>query len=397
MARLQRLRASHRPFHAPGRIGRQRRCSSCSQPSMPRATRGCARRIIGATTLAEALETARSGPAVAALATQSARALAWDYAEGRIRHRERFDWHIDHLAIAPTTLEDDLARAVNQPARSTAYLQWTAAKGCPLYRAACGVARHAGRRRWSRRPYPRLDGALALDAAHARRRLCLGQRPHLSPLALSRATRWWRRTTSWSGRRTRRRPMLRANVGSIIVNPWWTLPPTVLREGKARRSRRRAAMCSARRSTARPTDPPEARPDQRARPGQDRHAQSLCHLSARHAGQRGVRQDGSRAQPRLHPGEGHRQSGRTPDRPRRYRHGAGELHDPDLRDRQRILPSISSISPPRPTPTARSDAARSLRSRRRGDRCARRARDGAAPIVTQAASASIRLGGTPCV
>jgi murein L,D-transpeptidase YcbB/YkuD len=27
-------------------------------------------------------------------------------------------------------------------------------------------------------------------------------------------------------------PMLSANVGSIIINPWWTLPPTVLREGK---------------------------------------------------------------------------------------------------------------------------------------------------------------------
>ena len=26
--------------------------------------------------------------------------------------------------------------------------------------------------------------------------------------------------------------LLSANVGSIVVNPWWTLPPTVLREGK---------------------------------------------------------------------------------------------------------------------------------------------------------------------
>ena len=29
--------------------------------------------------------------------------------------------------------------------------------------------------------------------------------------------------------------MLSANIGSIIVNPWWTLPPTVLREGEGKR------------------------------------------------------------------------------------------------------------------------------------------------------------------
>ncbi|HLZ79123.1 MAG TPA: L,D-transpeptidase family protein [Sphingomonas sp.] len=182
--------------------------------------------------LTEAAETGRSGPAVAALATLSARALARDYAEGRIRHHERFGWHIDHPTIVVRALEDDVARAVNRQALA-AYLDGLLPKD-PRYAALRSALRdtpsdeekrvghiRASMERW--RWMPRTLGndyiwvnvptyRLALyegDAAVATHDVVVGARQTPTPL-------------------------ISAHIGSIIVNPWWTLPPTVMVEGKVR-------------------------------------------------------------------------------------------------------------------------------------------------------------------
>jgi L,D-transpeptidase YcbB len=181
--------------------------------------------------IASAAEAGRTGPEVDALATDAARHLAHDYADGRIGDRTRFDWHIDHSPAALVSLDADLAHAVDDQ---------------------------------KLRPY--LDGLLPQDPRYAALREALrsANGPKDAPRrAAIRASmerwRWMPRTLGedyiWvnvpayrlayydDGVATQTHdvvvgapktptPMINAYVGSIVVNPWWTLPPTVLAEGK---------------------------------------------------------------------------------------------------------------------------------------------------------------------
>ena len=170
-------------------------------------------------------------PDIATLATASAHDLAHDYADGRITHRARFDWHIQHSPGPLATLDVDIANAVNA-GRLTEYLH----------------------------------GLLPQDARYAALRDALDETPEPARRDAIRASmerwRWMPRALGtdyiWVNVPTYRlalyrgatvtathdvvvgapktpTPMLSANVGSIIVNPWWTLPPTVLHEGAGRR------------------------------------------------------------------------------------------------------------------------------------------------------------------
>lgn len=182
--------------------------------------------------LAEALETGRSGPAVAVLATQSARALARDYAEGRIRHRERFGWHIDHPTIALRALEDDLARAVNRQAL-TAYLggllpqdsRYAALRAALRDTSADDGDRvehiRASMERWRWMPRTLGDDYIWVNVPTYRLALYEGETPVATHDVVV-------------GAPDTPTPLISARIGSIIVNPWWTLPPTVMDEGKVR-------------------------------------------------------------------------------------------------------------------------------------------------------------------
>src|SRR5262249_28609560 len=147
---------------------------------------------------------------------------------GRIVHRERFGWHIDRPPL--TTLDRDLAEAVNGN-RLAAYL----------------------------------SGLLPQDARYAALRTALHDTPadeegrieHIR--ASMERWRWMPRTLGrdyiWVnvptyhlslyegetavathdvvvGAPETPTPLIAAHIGTIIVNPWWTLPPTVMDEGK---------------------------------------------------------------------------------------------------------------------------------------------------------------------
>ena len=182
--------------------------------------------------LAEALDSRRSGPAVAALATTSARALAHDYAEGRIRHRERFGWHIDRPTMATSAQEDDLARAVNARALSAYFAGLL--PGDPRYVALRTALRdtppdeedrvahiRASMERW--RWMPRMLGSDYIWVNVPTYRLALYEGD--TAVAMHDVVVGARRTPT---------PLISAHIGSIIVNPWWTLPPNVMDEGKVR-------------------------------------------------------------------------------------------------------------------------------------------------------------------
>jgi L,D-transpeptidase YcbB len=181
--------------------------------------------------VATAVDEGRTGPDIDALATDAARHLAHDYADGRVADRARFDWHIDHSPAALVTLDADLAQAVEEERL---------------------------------RPY--LDGLLPQDPRYAALRDALktaGGKADAPRRAAIRASmerwRWMPRTLGedyvWVNVPSYRlayydggvamqthdvvvgapktpTPMISANIGSIVVNPWWTLPPTVLAEGK---------------------------------------------------------------------------------------------------------------------------------------------------------------------
>ena len=188
--------------------------------------------------LAAAIAAGRDDPATDALATGAAHALALDYADGHVRHRSRLDWHVVHAA--PATLDADLAAAVKADTLG-AYLQGLLPHD-PRYLAlkaalhatdhgdgddgedgdADGDARRvhirASMERW--RWMPRDLGAdyVWVNVPTYRLALIHGDDVVASHVVVVGAPK----TPT---------PMLSANIGSIIVNPWWTLPPTVLREG----------------------------------------------------------------------------------------------------------------------------------------------------------------------
>jgi murein L,D-transpeptidase YcbB/YkuD len=179
--------------------------------------------------LADALKANRPAPEVALLATAAARSLAHDYADGRIVHRERFGWHIGH-SPALASLDADLAKAVDGdtfPAYLTGLLPKdrrydalrTALHDTPADEPERIDHIRASMERW--RWMPRTLGSDYIWVNLPTYRLALYQGD--TTVAMHDVVVGARKTPT---------PMLAAHIGSVIVNPWWTLPPTVLAEGK---------------------------------------------------------------------------------------------------------------------------------------------------------------------
>jgi murein L,D-transpeptidase YcbB/YkuD len=180
--------------------------------------------------LAHSIETNPSGPEVDALAMDAARALAHDYADGRIVNRRRFDWHIEKSPAPLVTMDADLTRAIND-GRLDAYLRgllprdrrYTALRealeNTPPDQTARITAIRASMERW--RWMPRVLGTDYLWVNVPTYRVALYRGNIVA--AMHDVVVGAPRTPT---------PMLSAHVGSIIANPWWTLPPTVLHEGK---------------------------------------------------------------------------------------------------------------------------------------------------------------------
>jgi L,D-transpeptidase YcbB len=166
---------------------------------------------------------------IAPVADKAVHGLAHDYIDGRVTHRARFDWHIEHDRRPLETIDADVANTVNA-GRLTEYLQSLLPQD-PRYaalRVALGRSTHdparraairASMERWRWMPrslgldyiwvnVPTYRLKLYRDGAVAATHVVVVGAPKTPT------------------------PMLSAAVGHVIVNPWWTLPPTVLREGK---------------------------------------------------------------------------------------------------------------------------------------------------------------------
>ncbi len=182
--------------------------------------------------LTDALNAGRTGPAVETLATESARALAHDYADGRIIHRERFGWHIDHPRTAVATLDRDLANAVNGNTLP-AFLAGLLPRD-PRYAALRDALRdtpadeeervdhiRASMERWRWMPRTLGSDYIWVNVPTYRLSLYEGETAVTTHDVVV-------------GAPDTPTPLISAHVGSIIVNPWWTLPPTVMGEGKVR-------------------------------------------------------------------------------------------------------------------------------------------------------------------
>lgn len=182
--------------------------------------------------LADAVKSGLSGPALEALATRSAVALAHDYAYGRIVHREKFNWHIGNPVPPVATREADLANAVNE-GRLAGYLagllprdpRYVALRRALADTPASEPQRiahiRASMERWRWMPRALGDDYIWVNVPTYRLALYEGD----APVAMHDVVVGARKTPT---------PLISANVGSVIVNPWWTLPPTVLAEGHVR-------------------------------------------------------------------------------------------------------------------------------------------------------------------
>jgi murein L,D-transpeptidase YcbB/YkuD len=174
----------------------------------------------------------QGGPvsAIETTATQSATALAHDYIDGHIKNPARFDWHIEHSPARLVTLDVDVANAING-GRLPDYLRSllpTDARYLALRQAYADtpVTEH-GRRdairasmeRWRWMPRVLGDAYVWVNIPTYKLQLYRGGQVAAEHVVVVGAPK----TPT---------PQLSANVGRIIVNPWWTLPPTVLREGK---------------------------------------------------------------------------------------------------------------------------------------------------------------------
>ena len=172
-------------------------------------------------------ETAQ-GPLADAVAEAAARALAHDYADGRVSDRARFDWHIDHSPAALATLNVDLDRAVadgrlgiyfvsllpHDP-RYVALREALAGSGDPRRSAAI----RASMERWRWMPRELGQNYVMVNVPAYRLTLFDGD----GAVATHDVVVGARKTPT---------PMISAYANSIVVNPWWTLPPSVLAEGK---------------------------------------------------------------------------------------------------------------------------------------------------------------------
>jgi murein L,D-transpeptidase YcbB/YkuD len=181
-------------------------------------------------TIATIVADGRTGPDVDAIAEHAARALAHDYADGRVRDRERFDWHIGHSPAALASLDADLDRAVGDghvddyldrllPADPRYKALRVALKGTPRGEADRVAHIRASMERWRWMPRTLGEDYVLVNVPAYRLTLFQGDQAVAAHDVVVGAPK----TPT---------PQLVAYAGSIIVNPWWTLPPSVLAEGK---------------------------------------------------------------------------------------------------------------------------------------------------------------------
>ncbi|HEY0270422.1 MAG TPA: L,D-transpeptidase family protein, partial [Sphingomonas sp.] len=180
--------------------------------------------------LARIVRDGAHGPRIDPLAEAAARSLAHDYADGRVARRKRIDWHIDHPVATLATLNADLDNAVRAE-RVDSYLGGLLPRD-PRYKALREALRdtrddeadrltsvRASMERWRWMPRALGSDYVFVNVPSYRVALFEGD----SVVATHDVVVGAPETPT---------PMLSATVGSIVVNPWWTLPPTVLREGK---------------------------------------------------------------------------------------------------------------------------------------------------------------------
>ena len=180
--------------------------------------------------LARIVASGAHGRAVDATAEAAARSLAHDYADGRVARRKRIDWHIVQAPAVLAAMDAGLDDAVRS-GRVDSYLRGLLPRDA-RYKALREALRDTGdgdrarlasirasMERW--RWMPRTLGADYVFVNVPSYRVALFEKDAMV------ATR-----DVVVGAPDTPTPMLSANVGSIVINPWWTLPPAVLREGK---------------------------------------------------------------------------------------------------------------------------------------------------------------------
>jgi murein L,D-transpeptidase YcbB/YkuD len=185
----------------------------------------------GRDALAQAIASGRSDPATDALATGAAHALALDYADGHVRHRARLDWHVAHAA--PATLDADLAAAV-KAGTLDAYLRGLLPHD-PRYLALRDALRDTPADETARRDHIRASMERWRWMPRALGDDYVWVNVPTYTLALMHGTTVAARHVVVVGAPKTPTPMLSATIGSVIVNPWWTLPPKVLAEGQGKR------------------------------------------------------------------------------------------------------------------------------------------------------------------
>jgi murein L,D-transpeptidase YcbB/YkuD len=172
----------------------------------------------------------RTGPTVDAVAEHSARTLAHDYADGRVTDRQRFDWHIDHSPAALASLDADLDRAVEDehvepylkgllPGDARYAALRDALRDTPKSETARIAHIRASMERWRWMPRALGDDYVLVNVPAYRLALFQGREEVAAHDVVVGAPK----TPT---------PQIVAYAGSIVVNPWWTLPPSVLAEGK---------------------------------------------------------------------------------------------------------------------------------------------------------------------
>ncbi len=178
-------------------------------------------------TLRRAID-AGPGPALDMAADTSARALAQDYLFGRVKDRAAFDWHIERSAYDGQALNAGLAKAMAEgqvgpwlrsllPA-DPQYVALRAALADATDADEVALIR-ANMERW--RWMPRRLGAAYLYVNLPTYRL--------------RVMRDGVEASSYTvvvGAPKTPTPQLAVAAERVVVNPWWTLPPSVLAEGK---------------------------------------------------------------------------------------------------------------------------------------------------------------------
>lgn len=179
--------------------------------------------------LKSAVDSGRNGDALDMLATSAALTLAHDYADGRIEDKQAFDWHITTPAD-PNLLQRNLDDALSQ-GRLRAWMQgllpdnaqYRALKAAYAATSPADSAKRellrANLERWRWMPRNLGDRYIYVNVPSYRLELINGGVEEASFNVVVGAPK----TPT---------PQLALQAQSVVANPSWTLPPSVLKEGR---------------------------------------------------------------------------------------------------------------------------------------------------------------------